>query len=157
MSPNPDFTTSKMTSSPNESVLFARKVIASIKPDLHLFDFGTTLFNCIRTESAEGHTPGHPLLTIFSKQEELKHTVDVFHTSLLIAKPEWGTQWDTDFQKAVRTRVQVINNLVNSRKLMLSCHLPWPGLGYVVKDREGHKWVPKSFSTPQLYEKGPHI
>ena len=34
----------------------------------------------------------------------MRHIVDAVHTSLLLLHPEWGTEWDTDFDKGVATR-----------------------------------------------------
>lgn len=153
MSANPDFSKSKSTDSQAESVALARQVIAGINTNLKLFEFGDPLFECIRTESAEGHTPGHPLLTIYSGTIEMKHIVDIVHTSLLVTNPDWGTQWDTDFGKGVATRHKILRELAESKQLAMSCHLPWPGLGYVSKNNNsGYQWMPKAFSSPQLFE-----
>ncbi|SEN00900.1 Glyoxylase, beta-lactamase superfamily II [Mucilaginibacter gossypiicola] len=153
MSKNPDFSQSKNTVSSEPSVSLAKKTIKSINHKLALFEFGEVLFGCIKTELAEGHTPGHPCLTIFSGDHELKHIVDLVHTSLLISHPEWGTQWDTNFNKAVATRQRILKQLAASKAPVISCHLPWPGLGYIVADyKQDYDWKPMSFSTPQLYE-----
>lgn len=154
MSPRPDFSRSKNTASQESSIALARRVVEAIRDRLNLFEFGDTLFDCIKTESATGHTPGHPLLTIFSNGQELKHVVDFVHTSLLISHPEWGTLWDTDFDKGVATRRRILADLAASDTLVLSCHLPWPGLGHVSGDNlSGYYWNPKLFSTPQLYDR----
>lgn len=153
MSEEPDFSRSKNPASPAGSIEVAKTVISAISNQLHLFAFGTTLFECVKTEQAEGHTPGHPVLTIFSNGQYLKHIVDTVHTALLLSHPEWGTQWDTDFEKGVSTRQRVLGELSLSRQLVMSCHLPWPGLGYIVQENKGYSWLPLSVSTPQLFEK----
>ncbi len=152
MSQNPDFSKSKNPASPEDSIKLARKIVNAIADRLHLFAFGSTLFECIKAEQADGHTPGHPLLTIFSNGKYLNHIVDIVHTPLLLSHPEWGTQWDTDFEKGVHTRQQVLRELSLSKQLAMSCHLPWPGLGYIVSDKIGYRWAPLAVSTPQFYE-----
>lgn len=151
MSVQPDFSKSKNKGSSDGSVILARSVIAAIKDRMMLFKLGETLFGCMRTALAEGHTPGHPVLSIFSEDQELRHIVDTVHTSLLLSHPEWGTEWDTDFEKGVATRQRILEEQAKSKGLTMSCHLPWPGLGYIVRKGEGFDWVPMSFSTPQLY------
>lgn len=151
MSENPDFSKSKNTDPNTGSVILARSVTAAIKDKLKLFTFGETLFGCIKTELAEGHTPGHPVFTIFSEDQEMRHIVDTVHTSLLLSHPEWGTEWDIHFEKGVTTRQRILQEQAMSKGLTMSCHLPWPGLGYIVKKDEGFDWVPMFFSTPQLY------
>ena len=153
MSKKPDFSRSKNPNSPKDSVELARKVINAISNKLHLFEFGTTLFECVKIEQADGHTPGHPLLTIFSEGQYLKHMVDIVHTALLLLHPDWGTQWDTDFERGVSTRQRVLRELSLSRQLVMSCHLPWPGLGYILPKNNGYSWLPMSISTPQLFER----
>ncbi|UIR57312.1 MBL fold metallo-hydrolase [Sphingobacterium sp. SRCM116780] len=151
MSADPDFSKSKDTGSHTESIALARKVIAAIQDKIQLFTIGETLFGCLKTALAAGHTPGHPTLTIFSEDQEMTHIVDTAHTSLLLLHPEWGTEWDTNFEEGVATRQRILQEQAKSKELTMSCHLPWPGLGYIVQKDEGFDWVPLSFSTPQLY------
>jgi glyoxylase-like metal-dependent hydrolase (beta-lactamase superfamily II) len=150
MSKHPDFSHSKNKSSNEGSVLLARNIILAIKQKLNLYNFGETLFGCITAESAEGHTPGHPVLKIFSGNKSLTHIVDTVHTTLLLSHPEWGTEWDIDFDKGVTTRRKLLEEQVVSKGLTMSCHLPWPGLGYVVKKGDGYGWSPIPISTPYL-------
>ena len=146
-----DFSKSKNPASPLDSIKLARKIVNAIADKLHLFPFGTTLFDCVKSEQAGGHTPGHPLLTVFSGEKYLRHIVDLVHTPLLLSHPEWGTQWDTDFHMGVHTRQRLLKKLALSKELVMSCHLPWPGLGYIAADKIGYRWVPLAVSTPQLY------
>ena len=139
-SENPDFSKSKNEGSNADSITLARNTVSTIKDKLILYHFGETILDCIQTELAEGHTPGHPVLTIFSGNQSMRHMVDAVHTMLLISHPEWGTQWDVDFQKGISTRKRILEEQVVSKGLTMSCHLPWPGLGYVTKTGEGFGW-----------------
>jgi hypothetical protein len=104
---------------------------------LKLYNFGETLLGCITPDLAEGHTPGHPILKIFSENELLTHIVDTIHTTLLLSYPEW----DVDFHKGVETRKRIIEEQVMSKGLTMSCHLPWPGLGYITRKGKGYNWI----------------
>jgi len=148
MSNNPDFSKSKNPNSPKDSIGFAQNVLSSIKEKLNLFNYGDMLFSCIKPELAEGHTPGHTVFTIFSGNKYIKHIVDTFHTPLLIAKPHWGTQWDVDFYKGIRTRKQILHNSYLNRTLVMTTHLPWPGLGYIGKTGSNYQWLPIAYFTP---------
>ncbi len=150
MSKTPDFSKSKHDGSNADSIALARNIVSTIKNKLTLYDFGDILFDCIKTELAEGHTPGHPSLTIFSDDQSMRHIVDSVHSTLLIAHPEWGTQWDVNFQKGVSTRERILEEQATSKGLTMSCHLPWPGLGYITRNDEGYNWVPMPISTPDL-------
>lgn len=150
MSKNPDFSQSKNEGSNAESIALARNIISAINDKLTLYSFGETILDCIKTELAEGHTPGHPVLTIFSQDQSMRHIVDTVHTTLLISNPEWGTQWDIDFHKGVSTRKRLLEEQVVSKGLTMSCHLPWPGLGYITKNGNGYNWVQMPISTPYI-------
>ncbi len=147
---HPDFSNSKSQKGDAASILLARNIILAIKSKLNLYHFGETLFGCIKTDSAEGHTPGHPLLKIFSDKESLTHMVDAVHTTLLLSHPEWGTAWDSNFQKGIATRKKILKDQSISGGLTMSCHLPWPGLGYITRKGEGYGWNPMPIATPSL-------
>ena len=148
MSNNPDFSKSKNKSSNEGSILLAQNTVSAIKDKLKLYNFGEILFDCLTANSAEGHTPGHPTLKIFSENTSLTHIVDAVHTTLLLSHPEWGTEWDTDFEKGIATRKKILKAQSMSRGLTMSCHLPWPGLGYIVKKGKGYRWTQMPISTP---------
>lgn len=149
MSENPDFSKSKNPASPQESINFAKGLLDSIKDRLTLFDYDTVLFSCIKTELAHGHTPGHTIFTVFSGNKSIKHIVDTFHTPLLIARPEWGTQWDIDFGQGIDTRKQILESCYRDRTLVMTTHLPWPGLGYIGKNDQGsYQWISYPYFTP---------
>lgn len=144
---NPDFSNTK-NPNPNDGVIFAQNVLNSIKDKLTFFNYGDVLFSCIKTELAEGHTPGHTIFTVFSDDKSIKHIVDTFHTPLLIAKPDWGTQWDINFNKGVQTRKHILKNCFLNRTLVMTTHLPWPGLGYIGKNGNNYQWLPISYFSP---------
>ncbi len=150
MSKEPDFSQSKNKASNEDSILLARNTISAIKHQLKLYNFGDSFFDCIKTALAEGHTPGHAVLTIFSDNKSLKHIVDTVHTTLLISHPEWGTEWDIDFQKGVSTRERILEEQFMSKGLTMSCHLPWPGLGYIAKNENRYLWIPMPIATPYI-------
>jgi glyoxylase-like metal-dependent hydrolase (beta-lactamase superfamily II) len=126
----------------------ARNIIGCLKGRLILFNDGDTLFDCIHTRLAAGHTPGHTILSIHSGNQILEHIVDTVHTQLLFVHPEWGTEWDVDYELGITSRERILKELASSRKLTFTCHLPWPGLGYIKKGLVGYEWLPNSIATP---------
>ena len=147
MSKNHDFSQSKNTENPHHSIEFAKSVLGFIKEKLTLFDYGEILYSCIITELAEGHTPGHTIFNVFSNDKLIQHIVDTVHTPLLIAKPEWGTQWDIDFEKGIKTRKEILQKAYLERTIVMTTHLPWPGLGYIGKKNDIYQWIPFSYFT----------
>lgn len=148
MSANPDFSNSKLSlEQRNATVDFTKKVLNSIKEKVVLFHPGDTLFSVIQTELAAGHTPGHTIFTISSEGKSVKNIVDVFHAPLLISNPEWGIEFDVDFDHGIRTRKQIREDCYINKRLVMSSHLPWPGLGYIDK-RDKYYWSPIYYYTP---------
>lgn len=148
MSDNPDFSKSRINPQQKEaSINFTQRILNAIKEKVRFFDYGDTLFSCLKTALAEGHTPGHTIFTISSGNKSVKGIVDTFHSPLLIRKPEWGTQWDTDFEQGIKTRKSVLEDCFKNRQLTMSSHLPWPGLGFIGKEKD-YYWVPLSYATP---------
>lgn len=141
-----DFSKSKMSSYPTGKI--QRETLGAIKNDLEIFEPGDTLFSCIKTEFAPGHTPGHIIFHVFSGNQSITHLVDVVHSPLLVNHPEWGTQWDVNFEEGVATRKRIFDNCYHGKRLVTTCHLPWPGIGYIDKTEDGWQWVPKAQSDP---------
>ena len=149
MSDNPDFSNSKGDpANATKNISFVRNILTAIESKLELFEYGQELFSCLIPELAEGHTPGHTIFTIHSAGKIVKHIVDTFHLPLLVSKPEWGTQWDTNFDKAVSTRKRIMKEAAESGSLLMSCHLPWPGLGYMDKIGAEYYWNIYQYADP---------
>lgn len=129
-------------------IKLAQNVLTAIRPKLKLFEPGAILLDCLYTRTVPGHTPGHTTVTVRSAGKELNHIVDTAHTQLLFAHPEWGTEWDVDFELGIRSRKQVLSDLSVSKQLAYACHLPWPGLGHVRTKGDGYEWVPLPIATP---------
>ncbi|WP_078063355.1 MBL fold metallo-hydrolase [Bacteroides ihuae] len=147
-SENPDFSKSKLTDEQKKgTIAFPQKILNIIKEKLNTFTPGDTLFSFINTELAEGHTPGHTIFTISSEGKSIKNIVDTFHSPLLITNPEWGIEFDINFEQGIKTRMQILEDCYINKRLVMSSHLPWPGLGYIDK-REKYYWVPLYYSTP---------
>ena len=148
MADSPDFSNSRLTTSQkNATIDFTKKILNSIKDNVVVFNPGDTLFSVIQTELAAGHTPGHTIFTISSEGKSVKNIVDTFHAPLLISNPEWGIEFDIDFEQGIGTRRQILEDCYTNKQLVMSSHLPWPGLGYIDK-KDKYYWSPIYYYTP---------
>jgi glyoxylase-like metal-dependent hydrolase (beta-lactamase superfamily II) len=151
MNGNPDFSKSKF---PDKGatlswVKLARESMEAYKSRLKFIKNRDVLFGCIKTRIVPGHTPGHTLIQIFSGNEELVHMGDTAHDHvILLSHPEWGVGFDTDFGQAAAARKKILGELAEDRKLVFSCHLPWPGLGHIRRKKTGFEWVVRAIATP---------
>jgi glyoxylase-like metal-dependent hydrolase (beta-lactamase superfamily II) len=151
MKEDPDFSKSKF---PDKKVTaswvkLARTNLAAYQQHLHFFHDGDVLFGCVRMRVVPGHTPGHTIAEIFSGNEILLHMGDTAHDHvILLAHPEWGVGFDTDFDQAATARKKVLTELAERRVGVFSFHLPWPGLGHVRRKDGGFEWIERAIATP---------
>ena len=151
LSPKPDFSKTQYKRTPEQLtqyVNYSRNILKALEGKLHFFKEGDILFDILKTELADGHTPGHTLVTVTSKGRSLKHLADTIHSPLLVTKPDWGVLWDTDYKKGIDTRRCVLETCYQECILTFAGHLPFPGLGYIGKPKEYH-WVPFSYASPE--------
>ncbi|AZA93606.1 ribonuclease Z [Chryseobacterium nakagawai] len=149
---NPDFSKSRNPEINCANIELISGILTSIKPYLQLFDPGDDLFDCIKTEAAPGHTPGHVVFNVYCDEMSITNLVDIIHSPLLVSQPDWGTQWDIDFEMAVQTRKKILEKCSQNRMLIMASHLPWPSIGYVCKINDQFQWMPKSHSDPFYFK-----
>ena len=96
----------------------------------------------ITAHAATGHSPGHYIYTIESRDETLIIIGDLSHHEVLLLKrSRWEFAFDHDPAKAVKTRIRVFDQIAQERRAILACHFPFPGLGHLRKDADGYTWV----------------
>ena len=100
---------------------------------------------------ASGHTPGH---TVF-ESNKLIFFGDLVHSAALqFADPNICAQFDMDMPKAVQSRRKFFDVAAETKKLVLGAHLPFPGIGYVLKDEGDHySFKPLDIKPEETIEK----
>lgn len=146
---HPDFSKSKLPGDKGKTVAFSAQVLRKIAPSTHFYQSGEVLFDCLKTQLAEGHTPGHTIFSLFSENQTLTHIVDIVHHQILVEHPDWGIQFDVDFERGIATRKQVLQQMADAKQLVISMHLPWPGLGHLIQSNDSFKWIPLAYATPK--------
>ena len=89
--------------------------------------------------AAPGHTPGNMGVLIESQGERLLHMVDAAHTTLQLNAPEAAPRFDLLPEVAVATRQVLFERAERERLLVMAYHFPFPGLGYIQRDENGHR------------------
>jgi glyoxylase-like metal-dependent hydrolase (beta-lactamase superfamily II) len=92
----------------------------------------------IRLEPTPGHTPGHHSVRISSRGQEAVITGDLMHHPVQMAHPEWGSHFDSDFNKAIATRRAFLERYGDQPILVLGTHFATPSAGRIVRD--GNAW-----------------
>jgi glyoxylase-like metal-dependent hydrolase (beta-lactamase superfamily II) len=92
----------------------------------------------IRLEPTPGHTPGHHSVRISSRGDEAVITGDLMHHPAQMAHPEWGSNFDSDFEQAIATRRAFLERYGDKPILVLGTHFAAPSAGRIVRD--GKAW-----------------
>lgn len=92
-----------------------------------------------------GHTPGHVAYRFSSGASQMLIWGDVTHQTVIqLAKPRWRLGIDVDADAAVTSRLRTLDMLATDRILVGGVHLPWPGVGRIVREGpESYAYVPR--------------
>jgi glyoxylase-like metal-dependent hydrolase (beta-lactamase superfamily II) len=133
----------KRIGSPAESS--HRTVLKNITPNkdrLVMVKDGQEIIPGIQAIASHGHTVGHMSYMISSSGKSLCLTGDIAHHSILLRRPRMAISFDTDGDAAGATRVRMCDMLSSQKIPALIYHLPWPGIGNIVKEGEGYRFMP---------------
>ncbi|MDR1912643.1 MAG: MBL fold metallo-hydrolase [Helicobacteraceae bacterium] len=110
---------------------------------LATFEWDKEIARAIKTIKAEGHTPGHSAFLIESKGQKLFIVSDLIHSiKVQTADPSQSVVYDVDPVLAASTRKKLLNYAANANLQIAGMHIPFPGIGKVVKEKDGFKFTP---------------
>lgn len=112
---------------------------------LSLYTEGQEVLTGITPVAAFGHTPGHHAFMLSSGDQTLLHMVDIANHFLLgFQHPEWYFGFDAMPDMAVETRRNTLEMAATDGIQVFGYHFPFPGIGYVIKDGEGYRFLAAS-------------
>jgi glyoxylase-like metal-dependent hydrolase (beta-lactamase superfamily II) len=94
----------------------------------------------VRLLPLPGHTPGHIGVAFTAGNEMAIYVGDLVHHALQIEHPDWSPIFDSLPQLSRQTRRDLVERARREHALVLSYHLPFPGIGHI--GRTG--WEPAS-------------
>uniref|UniRef100_UPI0038990F74 MBL fold metallo-hydrolase n=1 Tax=Falsigemmobacter faecalis TaxID=2488730 RepID=UPI0038990F74 len=95
---------------------------------------------------APGHTPGHMIYHLESEGRRLMLTADLTnHFAFSLPNPDWEVRYDLDKAQAAESRRRVLGLIADDRIPFIGYHMPFPGLGYVVREGQGFRFIPHSY------------
>ena len=113
---------------------------------LRLVEGETEVLPGIFTIPSPGHTPGHLVIAVRSKGQELLYIADAMLHPLHVDHPDWcASHWaDLDWEGVIRSRRELYARAAARHSLVLAFHFdPFPSLGYIEPAGEGWCWVPR--------------
>jgi len=126
-----------------EYVPMVQEVLAALGDRVHPIKGGADVATGITALDTAGHTQGHISLLVGSGSEQLLITGDaITNIHFAFDHPEWQIMWDHDSDKGAKTRRALLDRAANDRLLVAGYHYPFPGVGHVVKEGMGFRWLP---------------
>ena len=90
-----------------------------------------------------GHTPGHISVLASSDKDNLIVSGDVvLHGYASFEQPQWHYRFDMDPEKAAQVRMAILDRSVVDNLLFVGFHMPFPGVGHVIKSGKAYRWLP---------------
>ena len=121
-------------------------LVSAIKPKVVAFKPGADLLpGIVKAVELKGHTPGHSGYRIGSGADSVLVFGDAMHSYVVsVGKPSWQVAFDSDGELGATTRVALVKSSVASGQRLYSEHFPFPGIGKIVKGKNGAIWQPES-------------
>lgn len=112
--------------------------------EVELNDVDLTSSVLIQPIAAYGHTPGHIMYLIRSKEDKLLIWGDLAHAmAIQMPCPEVSVTYDTDPDQAGQSRLAVLKWVSEHRIPVAGMHIAYPGIGQVVAISEGsYNFIP---------------
>ncbi len=114
----------------------AKDQLATIKP-------GRELVGGVNVIDTSGHTPGHVSLEIGKGKDTVVVLGDALtHPVISFQHPDWQPATDQIPDRAVATRMRLLDKLAADGSRLIGYHLPEPGMGRVVRKGSGFAFAP---------------
>ncbi|MEZ2222414.1 MBL fold metallo-hydrolase [Rhizobium sp. RCC_161_2] len=126
-----------------------KAVLANVVPFAEKMTFlkdGDQIVSGMTAMLAPGHTPGHLVFHLESDGKQLVMTGDTAnHYILSLGRPDWEVRFDADKAQAAKTRRRVFDMIATDRIPFMGFHMPFPAVGFVEKQPDGFRYVPKTY------------
>jgi glyoxylase-like metal-dependent hydrolase (beta-lactamase superfamily II) len=129
---------------PAMAVLAAYRAAGKLQP----FEGSTPLVAGVRAVSAYGHTPGHTVYTVESKNEKLVLWGDLMHVAAVqFEDPSVTIVYDSDNAAAAKARQDGYADAARNGYMVGAAHLPFPGVGRLRAADKGYLYLPLNYTS----------
>ncbi len=137
----------------DKGVTANRPAFLALKPYLDAgkvktFEGNVALFPEVKTVEFTGHTAGHTLFVLESKDQKLVFWGDLIHIAAVqLHHPDFLNEFDFDKEKAAAQRAKVYQIAAKEEYLIAADHISFPGVGRIRAVGSGYVWVPVPYSV----------
>lgn len=111
----------------SEQFVFADSVLPVVEAgQMVLVDDGHNVDDLLTVESAPGHTPGHVKIRLAAAGRQAMFCGDVIHHPIQLPYPEVSSVFDDDPERALHTRLRMLEDVAAHGVLLLPTHFAAP-------------------------------
>jgi glyoxylase-like metal-dependent hydrolase (beta-lactamase superfamily II) len=122
------------------------KTFAAIKDRIRTVKPDGEVVPGIAAIATPGHTPGHTSVQIASGSNQILCTADVVgNRAVQFQHPDWRGGFDLDLDQGAKTRRAFLDRCASEKVTVSSYHLPFPGIGHVVRTGTAFSWLPSDW------------
>jgi glyoxylase-like metal-dependent hydrolase (beta-lactamase superfamily II) len=130
-----------------KSSFAAADQLVALYPRLQAIDGAREISPGVSVFDLSGHTPGQIGVRIEDGGESLSLVADMlFHPAAHPALPGLGIVFEMDKALADAARARFFAEAAESGTLVAATHMPFPGVGRIVKDAGTLRWLPADWS-----------
>jgi glyoxylase-like metal-dependent hydrolase (beta-lactamase superfamily II) len=112
------------------------------------FEGETELVPGVRAVPAVGHTNGHTIYVVQSKDQKMVVWGDLIHVAAVqFPEPSVTIQFDTDSKKAMAERKKAFADAAKTGYFAAIAHVSFPGIGQLRAEGAGYRWLPVNYSA----------
>lgn len=124
------------------------KYVVPLADNMIFLEPGDNIVPGIEAVEAYGHSAGHMAYHIESDGQAVLLWGDVTnHFVLSLQHPEWQVAYDDEPERAIATRLRMLEMTATDRLLVLGHHMPFPSVGYVEKLNGIYRWTPAAYQV----------
>jgi glyoxylase-like metal-dependent hydrolase (beta-lactamase superfamily II) len=127
---------------PDEPLNAATRTVAALEVEGRLVEaaHGDSPAHGVTIRSTPGHYPGHATVEI-GGEDPLVFLGDIIHHPVHAQHPEWCHVFDFDRQKALTTRLTLLDELARRNVRVVAPHLRTPNVGRFDRAGDAYLWV----------------
>ncbi len=128
---------------PQRFIDTARKNLGAFKTQVNFTEGVTEIISGVSVIPAPGHTPGHLVVEVISRDQKLLYIADTVLFPLHLEKPDWLPIYDILPEKAAVSKKMIFDLAADEQALVIGQHFPpFPSLGTIGKQKIGWQWQP---------------
>jgi len=126
----------------NANAALVKTIAGAYGGDMQFFAYGDAVLPGVTALNSEGHTPGHTVFQLEADGKNLLIIGDLIHSApLQFALPDECARFDMNVPLAIADRKRFLELAAEKNMPVAGMHLPFPGIGTVVKEGKGYRLV----------------